>query len=331
MTTLTRYDYTVGWLCALPKSELVAAKQMLDYRHKPVRDLNEYDENTYTYGSINGHNIVIACLPPGQPGGASAARLVQPLSMSFPKMRVHLLVGVGGGVPRDPQPDNPDEDVRLGDVVVGWAEQTGHPAVVQYDYVRHEKGGDGELLGRLDNPHWIVLNALGALLANAYIETKFEEHLRKVCQSLEGFSRPCEDDYLYHKTYSHVSGQTCSACAPSSRVQRKARKSNHLIFHQGTILSGSSIMTDAETRDSLSKKYHDAKCFEMEAFGVMNQKHCLVIRGISDYSDSHKNQSWQKYAASTAAAFAREFLYTLQPHNASRMETMEDITSLERV
>jgi hypothetical protein len=47
----------------------------------------------------------------------------------------------------------------------------------------------------------------------------------------------------------------------------------------------------------------------MEAAGVMDETRCLVIRGIADYSDSHKNQFWQDYAAATAASFAREFLY----------------------
>jgi len=33
-----------------------------------------------------------------------------------------------------------------------------------------------------------------------------------------------------------------------------------------------------------------------------------VIRGICDYSDSHKNKRWQPYAAATAAAHAKELL-----------------------
>ena len=35
---------------------------------------------------------------------------------------------------------------------------------------------------------------------------------------------------------------------------------------------------------------------------------CLVIRGICDYSDTHKNKAWQPYAAATAAAYAKELL-----------------------
>jgi hypothetical protein len=47
----------------------------------------------------------------------------------------------------------------------------------------------------------------------------------------------------------------------------------------------------------------------MEAAGLMNSSFpCLVIRGISDYADSHKNDTWQDYAAATSARYAKEFL-----------------------
>ncbi|KAI1195644.1 hypothetical protein F5X97DRAFT_326305 [Nemania serpens] len=49
----------------------------------------------------------------------------------------------------------------------------------------------------------------------------------------------------------------------------------------------------------------------MEAAGLMDVFPCLVIRGISDYSDSHKNDTWQSYAAATAASYAREILLNL--------------------
>ncbi|KAL4893070.1 nucleoside phosphorylase domain-containing protein [Aspergillus ambiguus] len=46
-------------------------------------------------------------------------------------------------------------------------------------------------------------------------------------------------------------------------------------------------------------------CFEMEAAGLMNTFPYLVIRGISDYADTHKNDDWQGYAAAAAAAYAK--------------------------
>lgn len=40
----------------------------------------------------------------------------------------------------------------------------------------------------------------------------------------------------------------------------------------------------------------------------MNHFPCLVIRGICDYSDTHKNQEWQGYVAMMVAAYAKDLL-----------------------
>lgn len=45
----------------------------------------------------------------------------------------------------------------------------------------------------------------------------------------------------------------------------------------------------------------------------MDQFPCIIIRGICDYADSHKNKIWQPYAAATAAAFAKDFLHFVSP------------------
>jgi nucleoside phosphorylase len=40
----------------------------------------------------------------------------------------------------------------------------------------------------------------------------------------------------------------------------------------------------------------------------MGQFPCVVIKGVCDYADSHKNKKWQSYAAATAAACMKAFL-----------------------
>jgi nucleoside phosphorylase len=69
-------------------------------------------------------------------------------------------------------------------------------------------------------------------------------------------------------------------------------------------------MKDAVTRDRLTQELNITR-FEMEAAGLIDALPCLPIRGICDYSDSHKAKYWQKYAAAVAAAYAREFLEAL--------------------
>lgn len=66
-------------------------------------------------------------------------------------------------------------------------------------------------------------------------------------------------------------------------------------------------MKDVVTRDKLRKELN-MLCFEMEVAGLMNNFPCLVIRGICDYSDTHKSYSWQPYAVAVAAAYAKELL-----------------------
>jgi hypothetical protein len=92
-------------------------------------------------------------------------------------------------------------------------------------------------------------------------------------------------------------------------VHRKGRKANEEVtIHYGTIASGNQVIKDAPTRDRLSKELGGVLCFEMEAAGLMNDFPCLVVRGICDYADSHKNKAWQPYAAATAAACAKSIL-----------------------
>ena len=68
-------------------------------------------------------------------------------------------------------------------------------------------------------------------------------------------------------------------------------------------------------------------CFEMEAAGLMNTFPCLVIRGICDYADSHKNKRWQGYAAATAAAYAKELLSIIPRTQVVGTHTMREVTT----
>ena len=56
-------------------------------------------------------------------------------------------------------------------------------------------------------------------------------------------------------------------------------------------------MKNGTEHDRISKDLKGILCFEREAAGLTNNFPCLVIRGICDYADPHKNVLWQKYAA----------------------------------
>ncbi|KAI8272665.1 hypothetical protein K4K60_012077 [Colletotrichum sp. SAR11_57] len=69
---------------------------------------------------------------------------------------------------------------------------------------------------------------------------------------------------------------------------------------QGNIASGELVVKDALLRDTLAQQ-DGLLCFEMEAAGAIADFPCLVVRGISDYCDSHKNDMWHGDATGTAS------------------------------
>jgi hypothetical protein len=77
-------------------------------------------------------------------------------------------------------------------------------------------------------------------------------------------------------------------------------------------------------RDEISKGLGGVLCFEMEAAGLVNEFPCIVIRGICDYADSHKNKQWQEYAAATAAAFAKELLNIIPANQVANTRTVDE-------
>ncbi|OAL45572.1 hypothetical protein IQ07DRAFT_576125 [Pyrenochaeta sp. DS3sAY3a] len=312
---LQRKEYTVGWICALPV-ELTAALEMLDETHQDLPAIGK-DSNTYSLGSIGKHNIVLVCLPAGQMGTNAAATIATQLNTTFPNIRFWLMVGIGGGVP------SKDADVRLGDIVVSTP-GNGHGGVVQYDFGRTRPDAF-ERTGFLNSPPPILLTAISKLRSNLdRDQDRLLPHLTKL-NRLPKFTREAAGpDVLFKPEYLHVGGSSCEPCAAAQQVQRKERASLTPVVHHGTIASGNQVMRDARLRDKISAEFGGVLCFEMEAAGLMNSFPCAVIRGICDYSDSHKNKGWQPYAAGIAAAYAKELLTVIHTSNLSRTGTFEE-------
>jgi nucleoside phosphorylase len=93
-------NYVVGWICAIA-TEFVSAQVFLDEEHEGPILVSPNDTNHYKLGKISEHNIVIAVLPDGKYGKASAASVATNILNSFPNVRIGLIVGIGGGVPSE--------------------------------------------------------------------------------------------------------------------------------------------------------------------------------------------------------------------------------------
>ncbi|CAG9982523.1 unnamed protein product [Clonostachys byssicola] len=351
---MTHGDYTVGWVCALPK-EQTAATAMLDETHPDLpKPLN--DSNTYTLGRIGKHSVVIACLPKGQVGTNSAATVATQMIRTFPSIRIGLMVGIGGGIP---------SKVRLGDVVVGTPSGQ-FSGVVQWDFGKAREGGKFERTGSLNS----TPASLGTALAK--LETKHDLEGTKVPDYVDEVKRKWPDyasKYLRSDTLidpldrinrSHdtctrwlamlfsmiwasllaiirfLSGsQTFSVMndateqvenLPPPASDREQRRPGEVRVHHGLIASGNQVIKDAVLRDKLDKDLGGhVYCVEMEAAGLMNNFPCVVIRGICDYADAQKNKTWQEYAALVAAAFAKELLVNVQTSEVHGERTVKDI------
>jgi hypothetical protein len=90
------------------------------------------------------------------------------------------------------------------------------------------------------------------------------------------------------------------------RNRLNAETPNPLV-HFGAVASADTVMKSGEHRDRLAKT-EKVIGFEMEGAGLWDNLPCVIIKGVCDYADSHKNKVWQDYAAATAASCAKAFL-----------------------
>ncbi|KAF2228072.1 nucleoside phosphorylase domain-containing protein [Elsinoe ampelina] len=306
-------SYQVGWICAIDIEHRVAMALLRPRVGSPVTP--KEDTNNYTCGKIAGHNVVIACIAKGRYGIANAASTAQNMQRSFPSLRFRLMVGIGGGAP------TPTQDIRLGDVVVS-SPAGRRPAVIHYEFGKTIQNEEFQPLGILASPPVMLLNVLNTV--DNLHKLKGSRLRRTIKTMIDSYPRIEQDiarpdptsDILFasgsvHKDASSSCGKLgCASHHPAVARPRRTLDETEPYIHYGLIASADRLMKNAVQRDRLAER-HGALCFEMEAAGLMDNFPCLVVRGISDYSDTHKNDEWQGYAAAVAAAYAKEILKTI--------------------
>lgn len=310
-------SYAIAWIATLPV-ERAAAIAMLDEKHATPTGFTQHqiDQNVYSWGRMGKHNIVIASLASGVYGTTAAATTASSLLASLPSIRVGLLVGIGSGIARP----NEDHDIRLGDIAVSRpGGNTG--GVCRYDFLKAKSGNKRERKVYLGRPPTILLNALTSIQAEHerkdskvpfYLQEMLAKHPkmgRRSKQNSGYVHQGFDNDRLYEASCDHVSGPDCQHCDTTKVIQRDPRDNTDPDIHYGIIASGNTLFSDAAARDLTAAELgEDCICLETEAAGLMNHFPCLVIRGICDYADSHRNDRWQRYASATAAAYAKELL-----------------------
>lgn len=298
------------------------------------------DPNTYTTGRIGKHNVVLAHMP--GIGKSASASLAASFCSSFDGIRLGLVVGICGGVPTG-APEG--EEIILGDVIIStgvvqfdFGRQYLNK-VVRKDILEDNLGRHNlEVRGFLQKMSG--LHGRKQLMDNSFL------YLTELCYKplFRTWGYPgASEDILYPSAYHHKHQQpeACRICAsqedslcqaaiessceelncdtsrqiPRLRLQKMKERTilaeTEIIhrpdIHFGKVASGDLVMRSEIHRDRLANQ-EKVIAFDMEAAGVWDHFSTVVIKGVCDYADSHKNKKWQKYAAATAAACMKAFL-----------------------
>ncbi|KAL4867983.1 hypothetical protein BDV12DRAFT_186267 [Aspergillus spectabilis] len=337
MPPATRNDFAIAIICALPL-EADAVEALFDETYDRLGryyDKHPSDRNAYINGRIGKHNVVL-CYMPGM-GKGSAASVAASLRFSYTAIKLALVVGICGGAPLSPT----HPEIFLGDVVIS-------NAVVEYDFRRQYPGGFQrktdvkDTLGRPDQEIRTLLNALSASKTRIEYQNQILQHLHTLQQAETRWHHPQVNDVLFKSSYFHkhygqtYSGKCCCAeddvpdnicedalekncenlgCEDSQVIRRREMsEAGKVSMHIGTVASADTVMKSAQHRDEITRK-EKVLAFEMEGAGVWDNVSCIIIKGVCDYADSHKNKSWQPYAAATGASAAKAFLQYWRPYH----------------
>ncbi|CAG9993158.1 unnamed protein product [Clonostachys byssicola] len=304
-------SFTVAWICALQK-EYFAAKKVLEEVYTDASITHaRHDNGQYILGRIGRLNVVLGVPVPGSSGSIEAFQTASMMRSTFPRLCLFLLVGIGGGV------KTKDHDVRLGDIVLGTK-------IIPYRFGKELQDGfisTGDSIKPLRELMWMLTSLEEKIRDGLSLEKEIEDAAKRFdIYRRADYARP-KRDRLYKADYLHEDGCDCSIHVASSSpnlIRRRLRvPSQRVVLHQGIIASADQVMKNAIKRDKISRDT-GCICFEMEAVGMTYIPNSLSIRGISDYSDGHKNDSWQDYASLGAAVCARELLRALSPLDLER-------------
>jgi nucleoside phosphorylase len=339
-----RDGFEIAIICALPL-EADAMEALFDENYDTMGQIYRKqpgDANSYTTGRIGQHNIVL-CYMPGM-GKGSAASVASSLRVSYTGIKLALVVGICGGVPF-PQRNT---TIFLGDVIIS-------DSVIEYDFGRQYPHGfrrKSDLKDTLGRPTREIRTFLAGLKTRRMRNT-LQERLSLYLKELQmhtqsGWHYPgIGEDVLFETSYRHKHYQRlltanclcnhdtsiidtiCDKALKSDcrelgcegkqvRRDRLCADSPIPVVHIGTIASADTVMKSGEHRDKLAEM-EGIIGLEMEGAGVWDNIPCVIIKGVCDYADSHKNKIWQNYAAATAASCTKTFLdYWLPTKNENR-------------
>ncbi|RAH53836.1 hypothetical protein BO85DRAFT_504047 [Aspergillus piperis CBS 112811] len=288
---LSRAHFTIAIICPLPLEAEVAIPlfdtvydRTVYEKYGPVRN----DPNHYTLGRIGCYNVVLAHM--GGCGKAESSSVASNIKQSYPGIELALLIGICGGVPyrTDVGPTQRRRDVFLGDVIIS-------SAIIQYDLGKRlphrfvRKNTSESNLGRAS----LQIGSFMTCLESRHGDLSKDQqgHLQTIQGSKDVPYPGIKSVILFKAEYKHRVRCLCISDAsgdPSVVDRRRVDSDGAPYIHIGRLASGDTVMCSAKDRD----KIPSARKF-------------LVLRWKGP---AHKNDTWQYYAAASAAACMRALL-----------------------
>ena len=284
------------------------------------------DYNTYRVGRIDRNDVVMVVF--AGIGTRSAASATAQLRASYINLRLVVLTGICGGIPLSRGPEMLLGDVVISKEIVGYGSRNYGvplpPTPELQSFLRVYETRPG--LSRLKEQSAYYLRELQVRATTekyrypgAATDVLFQPQYRhrhhapgqcRQCADLK--ARPCVDS----RRMDCDDLQCDRRCAvPRRRVARKQQleRAGDIAAAQtpdifiGRIASGNSVMKSDMHRDDLART-SGAIALEMEAMGMWDAVPTIVVKGVCDYADSHKNKRWQDFAAATAAAVTKSLI-----------------------
>lgn len=338
-----REDFHVAVICAL-SIEYDAVALLFDQFWGEDDELYgraHGDTNTYITGRIGNHNVVLALLPITSTGtGAGAVSIFR---SSYSGIKIAFLVGICSGVPSAGQ-----GEMLLGDVVIGKTViQHDFGKQYPGGFITKDPGDDtiSSPTKSIRSLIRIFETELGRKRlrqkASKYLkdiqDTATKEEYR------QNYQYPgAAEDKLFAASYRHkhrgLQTYNCScneeldgfcneagsaSCVELhcdegqliTRIRLELKKSMEQDYGQcpeifiGCVASGDTVMNSGEERDRIAKQINrNIIAFDIGGAGVWDEMPCIIVKGICDYGDGHRNQRWRPFAAATAASVLKAML-----------------------
>ncbi|KAF2221274.1 hypothetical protein BDZ85DRAFT_14975 [Elsinoe ampelina] len=329
LRALDRSHYQVAILCAPPiEAEAVIAALDKDDSNHEQRWALRGDTTSYTTGVWVGRPVVV--IHCGDIGKAAATSAITNACRTFSSLQLVLLVGICGGIPVR----RGCRHTYLGDLIISTS-------IKVYDFGSQLDGHFKEKIeDEAINPRPLFglpsfLNKLDTETNRQRLREDVKQTMELLAHRHERYSWPATDGRSYYPSDSYhrhrpdascdcakddvcdvATKTSCEAlgCDPTLKVVRceRCHQNPGSCSHDPQILFGrvgtaDTVVKSGTYRDKVAEE-GDLIAFEMEASGSWERLPTIVVKAVSDYADSHKNKSWQIYAAAVAASGAKALL-----------------------